>query len=135
MLRTTPATEARAAQRASLDTGDGITLDLPLAAASSAEVAALIERLEFLEPKDLGTDHLDIVTGRGRFYQPFASRATKAQGYPWEGVAGILTVDVWNPANGNMIATFTSWDRGIAKRTLYLGTWRPWLDPLGNTIT
>lgn len=120
--------------RVTIDAGAGITISVPLSAASSTEVADLVTRLAFLEPKDLGTAHLDTATARGRFYQPFAARATKAQGYPWEGVAGILTVDVWNPSNGNMIATFKSWDRGAAKRTLYMGTWRPWLDFNGNPI-
>lgn len=99
------------------------------------DVAGLAARLALLETRNLGTAHLDTVTTPGPYHQPFASRATKAQGYPWEGVAGVLDIELWNPANGNCIATYKSWDRGIAKRTLYLGAWRDWLDASGNTIT
>ena len=121
--------------RVKIDAGSGVVLEVPLSSASDEAVSDLVDRLGFLEPKDLGTAHLDTVTERGRYYQPFAIRATKAQGYPWDQVAGVLSVDIWNPSNGNLIVTYKSWDRGIAKRTYYNGLWRPWLDASGKTIT
>lgn len=99
-----------------------------------SDIEARLALLEEHTPQDLGTAHLDTVVTPGPHYQPFASRATKAQGYPWDGVAGILDVQVWNPANGNLIATFKSWNRGTAKRTYYLGEWLEWLDAFGEPI-
>lgn len=106
----------------------------PPANHTHADLVARLAILESFAPKELGTVHLDTVVKPSKYYQPFAPRSTKAQGYPWEGVAGNLEVEVWNPANGSLIVTFKSWDRGIAKRTLYNGTWRAWLDANGNTI-
>lgn len=86
-------------------------------------------------PIDIGTAHLDSITVPDIYVQPFASRATKANGYPFDGVAGTLELLPWNPASGNVIAIFHSWDRGSAKRTLYLGNWRPWLDMTGKAVS
>lgn len=86
-------------------------------------------------PIDLGTAHLDSIVEPNTYIQPFASRATKANGYPFDGVAGTLEVLPWNPSNGNVIVVFHSWDRGSAKRTYYNGLWRPWLDMIGKAVT
>ena len=85
-------------------------------------------------PVDLGITHLDAVTEPGVYTQIFAGRATKAQGYPFEGKAGTLVIHPWNPSSGNVIAVFHSWDAGSAKRTLYNGAWRPWLDLTGKAV-
>lgn len=85
-------------------------------------------------PIDLGTTHLDEVVTPDEYTQIFASRATKAQGYPFEGIAGHMKILPWNPANGAVIAVFTTWTGGIAKRTYYQGSWRAWVDPMGKAV-
>lgn len=84
-------------------------------------------------PIDLGTLHLDTVREPMDYTQIFLSRATKAQGYPLEGIAGTLTVRLWNPANGALIQVYTPWTTDpVCKRTYYQGTWRPWVNMLGH---
>lgn len=86
-------------------------------------------------PINLGTQHLDTIMAPDVYVQPFASRATNSNGYPWDGIAGTLEVLPWNPTAGNVIAVFTSWDRGIAKRVYHNGVWREWLDAMGTVIS
>lgn len=54
-------------------------------------------------PVDLGTAHLNTVTASNwqGYTQPFAARATKAQGYPFEGIAGHMQILPWNPEVGS----------------------------------
>jgi len=87
------------------------------------------------DPIDLGTAHLDTITEPGDYTQIFASRATKANGYPHDGEAGILSIRTWNVGNAYVIATFTPWRRAaMAKRTLYSTGWQEWFGVDGNTI-
>lgn len=86
-------------------------------------------------PIDLGTAHLDTITTPGDYTQIFASRATKAQGYPHEGSAGILSVRAWNAANGYVIQTFTPWQSAaMAKRTKYSSGFQTWFGVNGSAL-
>lgn len=87
-------------------------------------------------PLELGTKHLDTVVVPEQYVQRTTANALKSLGYPYEGVSGALVVLPWNPGNGRVIAVFYPWDeRPIAKRTSNAdGTWRPWVDPMGQVI-
>ncbi len=87
-------------------------------------------------PIDLGTAHLNTITTPADegYTQIFASRATKAQGYPFDGIAGHLQLLPWNPATGSVIAVFTTWNGAIAKRVYYNGSWQAWLDATGKAV-
>lgn len=83
-------------------------------------------------PKRLTSQHLDEVLIPDDYQQPFASQATKARGYPWEGLAGRLEVREWTA--DSLICVYITWSGGIAKRAFYNGTWRPWLDAMGKAV-
>ena len=87
-------------------------------------------------PVDLGTAHLNTITTANEqgYTQIFAARATKAQGYPYDGIAGHLQILPWNASTGSVIAVFTSWNGGIAKRVFYNGVWQSWLDASGKAV-
>lgn len=86
-------------------------------------------------PIDLGTAHLDTIITPGDYTQIFAARATKAQGYPHEGAAGILSVRAWNTANGYVIQTFTPWQsNAMAKRTKYSSGFQTWFGVNGAAL-
>lgn len=88
------------------------------------------------DPIDLGTAHLDTITTPGYYTQIFASRATKAQGYPHNDEAGVLEVKTWNKASGYTIAIYTPWRAAqMAKRTLYSSGWQTWYGVNGTAIT
>lgn len=87
-------------------------------------------------PIDHGTAHLNTITTPNDegYTQIFASRATKAQGYPYDGIAGHLQILPWNASSGSVIAVFTTWNGGIAKRVFYNGSWQAWLDTTGKAV-
>lgn len=88
-------------------------------------------------PVELGSTHLDTVTAPRTYVCRTIANAQVALGYPYEGVSGTLVVLPWNPAIPRAIAVYYPWsERPVAKRTSNSdGTWRPWVDLLGNLIT
>ena len=87
-------------------------------------------------PVELGTQHLDGVTVPDTYVQRTSAVPLKSLGYPYDGVPGTLMVLPWNPAIPRVIAVFYPWsERPIVKRTSNAdGTWRPWVDALGNEV-
>lgn len=85
-------------------------------------------------PIDLGTRHLDEITEPALYSQPFASRATKAQGYPFDGQPGILEVKLWRAGDGAVIAIYTASEGATASRSFYT-VWRSWRDSMGRAVT
>lgn len=87
-------------------------------------------------PVELGTQHLDSVIEPDTYVCRTTANALTERGYPYEGVSGTLVVLPWNPAIPRVIAVFYPWsERPIAKRTSNSdGTWRPWVDALGQEV-
>lgn len=86
--------------------------------------------------RDLAAEHLDTL-GEGEYQQRFAGYATKANGYPYEGVTGNITVEQWGtPGAPNLIARFTpsNTNGGMASRSKYGANWRPWQDAMGKAL-
>lgn len=87
------------------------------------------------QPIELGTRHLDGVTVPDTYVCRTTANAQKALGYPYEGVSGALVVLPWNPAIPRVIQVFYTWNGGIVKRTSNSdGTWRAWVDAMGEAI-
>ena len=84
-------------------------------------------------PSDLGTAHLDTITTPGHYAQRFQARATLANGYPYEGRAGVLEVLAWHPTG--IIQRWTSQAGGVATRYLLSGNWQQWQNAMAQTIT
>lgn len=88
-----------------------------------------------VRPVVLGNESLNGYTTPGdTLVQKFAAYATRANGFPWEQVAGTCEVKPWNPDNGSVIAVFYAWTGAIATRTFYQGVWRPWRDATGKAV-
>lgn len=118
-----PTTFPATAHQHTLDDVDGLT--------------ARLATLKQPAPTELGVTHLDTVLVPGTYVCRTTANAQLALGYPYEGVSGTLVVLPWNPALPRVIAIFYPWsERPVAKRTSNSdGTWRAWVDMLGNPIT
>lgn len=84
-------------------------------------------------PIDLGTRHLDSVVTPDLYTQRYTSRSTKANGYPFEGKAGVLEVLPWIADTG-VIQRWTSQAGGIATRYYLNGSWQRWMDATGTAV-
>lgn len=86
-------------------------------------------------PVDLGREHLNEVIEPDTYVQPFASRATRAQGYPFEGQGVHLEVLPWRPSDGGVIQRATPQNGVIVTRYWLTGTWSAWRDTTGRTVS
>ena len=99
-----------------------------------AKIAAVLSRSGTISnPIDLGTAHLDTITTPDHYTQRFTGRATIANGYPYEGRAGVLEVLAWHPTG--IIQRWTSQAGGVATRYMLSGNWQQWQNAMAQTIT
>lgn len=84
-------------------------------------------------PVDLGTSHLNSIIAPDLYTQIYTARATLAQGYPFEGKAGVLEVLPWN-GDAGVIQRWTSQAGGVATRYYLRGSWQLWMNAVGERV-